>query len=628
LTTNLAAEVSRATAAEALKANTAALGSAAYTDSAAYATAAQGTTADSTASAITAQVFAAVALTNPYSAATPLTPRYIGDIAVNSTTLEVWQAQASAAAATSWSCVSRGFYNGVVLTDAHAFNSNGWFSALSTASNMPAAENCLFSQKNSNLGTTSAFLMGVGLTSFKLYFQQKSASTWGAWSTGVTAAEIGCLSGVTSAIQTQLNAKAALVDGKVPDSQLSTKALRSRVQGDVCVATFGDSTAQAVFTSGVTDMGNYVVAFPESGATTVNTGRYFTVGGLGRYRLVGDGGIPGTEVVSFLNRSKSAYSATRRALPDIIATRPDVVLWHGGSVNNITALTSYSSGVVASMIDFHCRGVKILTEAGIDVIDSGILGISIDDAYAGVRRQTLLEVNAGLAALAAEDPLWHWLEPNGLMHDGTGAFYSDYCDPDGVHPNYLGCYILGLAESEIIESLFYASLPSAVRYDFQPDFANASATVPAKMLRSFSTATINSTVCHEDLYTVNLTTSGSTLIQLTLGYADIKGSVLLGASSGSRFLMHTRAWVENSDGSLLAGVYGLASATFTDATNAKSVTWVNRTYNSGRDLVTKFALPCDAADLGTGSYFLLMSLTIPSAGTYNFKMTPPRIFSE
>jgi len=53
--------------------------------------------------------------------------------------------------------------------------------------------------------------MGVGLTSFKLYFQQKSASTWSAWSTGVTATEVGYLSGVTSAIQTQLAAKAPLV---------------------------------------------------------------------------------------------------------------------------------------------------------------------------------------------------------------------------------------------------------------------------------------------------------------------------------------------------------------------------------------------------------------------------------
>lgn len=157
------------------------------------------------ATAIAAQTFSAVALTNPYAASPALTPRYIGDSAVNLTSLEVWQATATAASASSWNNVSRGFYNGAIITDFNSPVASDCYTAYGTATNAPTSSESFFLHHiNSNAGNVSAFQIAIGYTTGKIYTRQKIASTWGSWSVGITQKELGYLAGAIQPIQAQI----------------------------------------------------------------------------------------------------------------------------------------------------------------------------------------------------------------------------------------------------------------------------------------------------------------------------------------------------------------------------------------------------------------------------------------
>ena len=151
-----------------------------------------------------AQIFDASALTNPY--ASGLTSRRLGDVAVNTTSLEVWIANANTASAVSWQIASQGKYGGTLITDVHSITSNGFYSAVSTAANLPTnAESFYIQAMCSNLSTTSAILTAIGLTTGKMYMQRKVSGTWGSWVGGITQAELAYLSGVSSNVQGQFD---------------------------------------------------------------------------------------------------------------------------------------------------------------------------------------------------------------------------------------------------------------------------------------------------------------------------------------------------------------------------------------------------------------------------------------
>jgi lysophospholipase L1-like esterase len=63
--------------------------------------------------------------------------------------------------------------------------------------------------------------------------------------------------------------------------------------------------------------------------------------------LVGNGGVSGDTTANMLLRDGNASSSSRKAITDILALRPDVVLLRGGSINDLTGLTS---GQVAGQV--------------------------------------------------------------------------------------------------------------------------------------------------------------------------------------------------------------------------------------------------------------------------------------
>ena len=127
------------------------------------------------------QIFSGSSLTNPYTAS--ISPHRVGDIALNLTSLEVWQANSLTPALTSWNRISGGYYGGSVLTDLNYPVSSGYYTALGTASNVPDANYSWFiNHINSNTGNISAYQRAVAYSgTIIVYERTKIGSIWGAW---------------------------------------------------------------------------------------------------------------------------------------------------------------------------------------------------------------------------------------------------------------------------------------------------------------------------------------------------------------------------------------------------------------------------------------------------------------
>lgn len=217
--------------------------------------------------------FAAAALTNPYTSG--LTPRRIGDIAVNTTSLEIWNANSTTASTDSWQIASQGKYGGTLITDTHSIIRNGFYSAISTAANLPTNTESFYIQAMcSNLSNTSAILTAIGLTTGKMYMQRKVSGVWGSWAGGITQAELAYLSGVSSNVQAQLDAKAdkTYVDGdKMDVTAHAITALQSQIEAlqlKIAEITSGQVVIPALMTDRLTSVSDNM-HISGSGAPTV-----------------------------------------------------------------------------------------------------------------------------------------------------------------------------------------------------------------------------------------------------------------------------------------------------------------------------------------------------------------------
>jgi len=130
---------------------------------------------------ISVQTFTAAALTNPYSSS--ISPHRVGDIALNLTSLEIWQAVSATAATTSWNRISGGYYGGSILTDLNSPVSSGFYTALGTALNVPDSQYSWFvNHVNSNTDNISAYQRAVAYSNTIIVYERtKINSVWGAW---------------------------------------------------------------------------------------------------------------------------------------------------------------------------------------------------------------------------------------------------------------------------------------------------------------------------------------------------------------------------------------------------------------------------------------------------------------
>lgn len=243
----------------------------------------------------------------------------------------------------------------------------------------------------------------------------------------------------------------------------------------VRVATFGDSTANFIGMAGH-DNTILTTPFPVSGATVVSLSAD-KIAISQQYPLayvVGNGGISGQNTSQMLARDTLAASSTRKSISDIVDLRPDVILLRGGSINDLTTVTSNNlAATVAATYNNHIQIIQRFLSAGIPVIDSGIYGYNGAATDLSSTRSAITQLNA-LFSTYAQGYLGKvfFIDFTNLINDGAGAFLTNvFNSADGTHLSQQGQVISAKQEAAILNSLFGKS--NASRFSGTNLIANA-----------------------------------------------------------------------------------------------------------------------------------------------------------
>lgn len=226
------------------------------------------------------------------------------------------------------------------------------------------------------------------------------------------------------------------------------------------VATFGDSTAvpTSITGSDTTDQRVFNTAL---GSSTTTRFRLQTRDLLFAHypaaRLIAIGGISGQTTTQMLARDALSPSATRRAMSDLAALQPDLVLLRGGSINDVFALTvSSPDSDVDAIVSRHMQIIDSLLALGLRVLDEGIYGCTGADTAAAARwRSAVVRFNDAVKAQVAtrDSNRVRFLDLINITRDATGAFIP-LISADGTHPDIYGCDLIARAEAEAITRWF------------------------------------------------------------------------------------------------------------------------------------------------------------------------------
>ena len=219
------------------------------------------------------------------------------------------------------------------------------------------------------------------------------------------------------------------------------------------IATFGDSTANvgrihdstAVPITAVTATATDSVGIEEAAVWALPV--HFPMA-----QLVGNFGIDGNDTQRMLAPDRVApYTLQPMSIQALINAAPDLVVLRGGSINDLQgANPSNVAGLVATCIDNHREILRrMVVDGGLKVLDCGIFGYGdgslATSGSAGTVRSALLQVNAALAAMAAEfGNSVRYVSPLNTLHDGNGRFIPGMT-VDGLHLSLAG----GLAQARL-----------------------------------------------------------------------------------------------------------------------------------------------------------------------------------
>ena len=226
----------------------------------------------------------------------------------------------------------------------------------------------------------------------------------------------------------------------------------------VNAATFGDSTANLGST---VDLRVLDVVFPGSGATIVSTGtnKLGAVHEFSQLQAIYNAGISGENTTQMLARDAAAASATRRAVQDVLAVRPDVVLLRGASINDLQGVNNANWSATADAAAVrHLQLVSRFVTAGVPVIDSGCFGYG-DGALAtsatpDAVRSALLRLNTLIkAGLSQFDGMAVYVDPAGVLLDASGRFLPGVT-ADGLHLSDAGGRLHGPLEALALRRMF------------------------------------------------------------------------------------------------------------------------------------------------------------------------------
>lgn len=249
----------------------------------------------------------------------------------------------------------------------------------------------------------------------------------------------------------------------------ASSAVRASV-GDVRVALFGDSTATITASQSPASQDCTVLTGPlSSGAITLNTmsEKFLLPSQYSRAYLVICAGISGETTTNMLARDSAAFSTTRKATTDVINAKPDVVIFRGGSINDLIAATAD-----ATVYAQHIALLQRLMAGGAIVIDEGIAGYSGSSGTPASIRTSLLSLNTQWATYAALYPgQLYFLSPLGITCATDGNMLSNTYQANGYHLSLYGAYKLAQAEARLLTQIFGPS--TGPRFPGKNLFTNA-----------------------------------------------------------------------------------------------------------------------------------------------------------
>lgn len=388
------------------------------------------------------------------------------------------------------------------------------------------------------------------------------------------------------------------------------------------LATYGDSTAD--YSAGGTDVEVSTAAFPGSGSTGVIHGcSKATISQFQPTLVVANGGIVGQNTQSFVDRGKGAYSATRKALQDVLRKFPDVVEFNGGSINDYSGMTTTTpQAAIDAVVERHRQCAEYFTSAGVHVIDAGTYGYSVPGANLSAICGIIVQTNAAIMALAAANPLWHYVEMSGVTHDGTGLFLPA-ATTDNIHLNQVGAYRAGYAKKTVLDTLFLTGPQGEIAWDQQSAYASATTNIPNLALE-VSNATIVTKIFRSDSALIQVVAQAGGSMSPTIYGA---GAVaLLGLRSGDKLALETFIEVFDSSGAAMLGLPLTSRVYLRNSDNSVGIYFDQYQSSAcGAATINTFHLPVDASALGANTY-ISTGITFPTTGTYTVKLRPFRIW--
>lgn len=184
-------------------------------------------------------------------------------------------------------------------------------------------------------------------------------------------------------------------------------------------------------------------------------------------------GVDGRSVATMVSNEAAASTTTTRKVLDTVNTAPNVLLFVGGAINDLTAAT-YVNGAIAeasyqsilanlkTIIDFIATAnielCMICPALGYSTGITGISGSPPANSNNGWGvREAVVRLGNDVGAYVAANALANIvaINPVGFSADASGAFLPGFVrSTDGVHMDYWGTYNVALKLRDIVEGVF------------------------------------------------------------------------------------------------------------------------------------------------------------------------------
>jgi hypothetical protein len=234
------------------------------------------------------------------------------------------------------------------------------------------------------------------------------------------------------------------------------------------VATFGDSTANA---SSLATQDISLFQANLNGHQLIAPNKYQLSFYYPAAYLVGNGGVGGETTVSMRHRDVEPVSTQRKSTEDIIALKPQVILFRGGSIND---LPNVNKKTIATIVDEtynnHITLLERFTNANLPVLDSGIFGYSFPKGGTEVGgyskadpiqvRLALTQLNNKFRAYAKTHDKVYFIDPAGIVSDTKGKYFSTMTK-EGIHLSLQGSLAMAKKEAQVVTQIFGKSAEKA-----------------------------------------------------------------------------------------------------------------------------------------------------------------------